>query len=184
MRRFSKRLFLVECWYRNKLLFFASLAFIALELYGHKTGCEITPALDYDMYSRKIHATHDSALVIKTGDHLLDLFHTVDEPRRMMIYSTLSGFYDGVRTNRKDPMADQTAILLKKHPYMRTLAGNILNEITDYDRYPGWLVRYMQHAVDRSVDTAKILFLHLHYDAANLPIVDSIKPMYEFTATP
>src|SRR5580693_7765810 len=99
MRYLLNRLFLVRCFRQNKALFFLVLLFILFVAYGHRTGCEITPFYIFGMYTGKGQAKKDSLLLVKVwndrpGDtgRVLNLYHTIDEPRRMMIFSTLDGY--------------------------------------------------------------------------------------------
>jgi len=138
------------------LLFFLAIIFIGAVLYGHKSSCEITPALVPGMYAGVEQRSTDDFLVIMADSELLDLHHTFDEPRRMMIYFTLSAFYQAV-------------------PYQ----GAAVNTREDYGRYLPWLLQYIRHSVNKDIQRLGIYQLHVHYDKQNLPVADYRKKLYE-----
>lgn len=180
MRPFFNRLFLVRCWRQNRILFFISLLFISAAIYGHRTGCEITPALDFAMYSSVHRSKQDSFLLVQVHGKTLDLYHTLDEPRRMMIFSTLMAYHRGVLNGHRDPAEDLVTAVVAKHPFMRPLSGRAFCKPGDYKGYLPWLGRYLRHAVDENADTFRVSLLSLHYNDRNLPVTDSIKPLYTF----
>jgi len=160
------------------LLFFLAIIFIGAVLYGHKSSCEITPALVPGMYAGMEQRTEDDFLVITIDNALLDLHHTVDEPRRMMIYSTLSAFYQGVAAG-EDPKAPAIRELVRKHPFMTPLSMHAVNAGEDYGRYLPWLLQYIRHSVDKDIRRLGVYQLHVHYDKQNLPVADYRKILYE-----
>gem|GEM_PF-1228167 len=178
LRSYIQRLYLVRCWQEYKLLFFLAIIFIGAVLYGHKSSCEITPALVPGMYAGMEQRTEDDFLVITADNALLDLHHTVDEPRRMMIYSTLSAFYQGVAAG-EDPKAPAIRELVRKHPFMKPLSMHAVNAGEDYGRYLPWLLQYIRHSVDKDIRRLGVYQLHVHYDKQNLPVADYRKILYE-----
>jgi hypothetical protein len=165
------------------LLFFIAIIFIAAVLYGHKTSCEITPALVLGMYTSTEQTGSDDFLVIIADSQLLDLYHTFDEPRRMMIYSTLSAFcqarpYQGAPPG-EDPKLDAIRTIVQKHPFMQPLALHAVSSPQAYDRYLPWLLQYIRHAVDKRIHHLAVYQLHVHYDHQDLPVADYRKLLYE-----
>ncbi len=183
LRSYIQRLYLVRCWQEYKLLFFLAIIFIGAVLYGHKSSCEITPALVLGMYAGREQRSADDFLVITADNELLDLHHTLDEPRRMMIYSTLSAFYQAVPYQGapagEDPKAPAIRELVRKHPYMRLLSSHAMNAKEDYGQYLPWLLQYIRHSVNRDIQHLGIYQLHVHYDKQNLPVADYRKILYE-----
>lgn len=183
LRRYIQRLYLVRCYRENKLLFFLSMLFIAAVLYGHKSSCEITPALVAGMYTTAEQKESDDLLILMADNELLDLHHTIDEPRRMMIYSTLDAFYQvapyqGAAQGR-DPKDEAIRELVRKHPFIRTLSAKALNPPEAYERYLPWLLNYLRHAVDKNIHHLGVYQLHIHYNEKNLPVADYRKVLYE-----
>mgnify|MGYP006983379606 FL=1 len=183
LRSYIQRLYLVRCWQEYKLLFFLAIIFIGAVLYGHKSSCEVTPALVMGMYAGREQRSADDFLVITADNELLDLHHTLDEPRRMMIYSTLSAFYQAVPYQGapagEDPKAPAIRELVRKHPYMRLLSSHAMNAKEDYGQYLPWLLQYIRHSVKRDIQHLGIYQLHVHYDKQNLPVADYRKILYE-----
>ena len=165
------------------MLFFLAIIFIGAVLYGHKSSCEITPALVPGMYAGVEQRSTDDFLVIMADKELLDLHHTFDEPRRMMIYFTLSAFYQAVpyqgAAAGEDPKAPAIRELLRKHPYMKLLSADAVNTREDYGRYLPWLLQYIRHSVNKDIQRLGIYQLHVHYDKQNLPVADYRKKLYE-----
>lgn len=183
LRSYIQRLYLVRCYQEYKLLFFLAIIFIGAVLYGHKSSCEITPALVPGMYAGMEQRGTDDFLVIMADSELLDLHHTFDEPRRMMIYFTLSAFYQAVPFQGaavgEDPKAPAIRELLRKHPYMKLLSTHAVNAREDYERYLPWLLQYIRHSVNKDIQRLGIYQLHVHYDKQNLPVADYRKKLYE-----
>jgi len=184
MGPFVNRLFLVKCWRQNKLLFFIILFFIGAAIYGHRTGCEITPALDFAMYSGIHHTRTDSFLLVKANGRIPELYHTIDEPRRMMVYSTLAAYHRGALAGYHDPAEPSVLAVVNRHPFMGPLSHRAVCRPDDYAQYPSWLLKYLQTAVDKDIRAVDILLLHLHYNEQELPVTDSIKHLYTFEPIP
>jgi hypothetical protein len=169
------------------LLFFLAVFFIGAVLYGHKSSCEITPALVLGMYATAEQRSSDDFMVIMTDSELLDLHHTLDEPRRMMIYSTLSAFYQAVPYQGapagEDPKTPAIRELVHKHPYMRPLSAHAVNKPEDYGQYLPWLLQYIRHSVNKDIQRLGIYQLHVHYDNQNLPVADYRKLLYELESS-
>jgi hypothetical protein len=183
LRRYIQRLYLVRCFRENKLLFSLSILFIAAVLYGHKSSCEITPALVAGMYTTAEHRESDDLLMLMADTELLDLHHTIDEPRRMMIYSTLDAFYQAYpyqgAEQAKDPKEEAIRELVRKHPFIRTLSVGAVNPPEAYGSYLPWLMNYLRHAVDKKIHHLGIYQLHVHYNEENIPVADYRKVLYE-----
>jgi hypothetical protein len=183
LRSYIQKLYLVRCFREYKLLFFLAIIFIGAVLYGHKTSCEITPALVPGMYTTTDQRNTDDFLIIVADSTQLDLYHTLDEPRRMMIYSTLSAYnevvpYQGAAAG-EDPKAAAIRSLVSKHPYMKLLSSHAVNGREDYERYLPWLLQYIRHSVNMGIRRLGIYQLHVHYDKQNLPQADYRKLLYE-----
>jgi hypothetical protein len=182
LRSYIQRLYLVRCYREHKLLFFLSIIFIGTALYGHKSTCEITPALVMGMYTSAEQTSSNDFLIVMADSELLDLHHTIDEPRRMMIYSTLAGFYQAVPYQGaagEDPKERSIQELIHKHPFMRTLGAHAGNPPGSYGQYLPWLLKYLQYSVNKNIHHLGIYQLHLHYDEQNLPVADYRKALYE-----
>jgi hypothetical protein len=183
LRSYIQRWYLVRCFREYKLLFFLAIIFIGAVLYGHKSSCEITPALVPGMYASTGKRVSDDFLVIVADSELLDLHHTLDEPRRMMIYSTLSAFcqvapYQGAPVG-EDPKTAAIRAMVRKHPFMELLSSRAVNKTDDYGRYLPWLLKYIRHSVTRDIQRLSIYQLHVHYDKQDLPVADYRKLLYE-----
>jgi hypothetical protein len=179
----SNRLYLVRCFRQNKFLFLLALLFIGVVFYGHKTGCEITPALVFSMYTSHQHVEKDSFLKVAIDGRDISLFHTIDEPRRMMIFSTLSAYRQGMLAGGRDPQEAVLTNAVQKHPFISFLAKRAFCMPEDYQQYLPWLLRYIQNAVDPTVSRIDISGVYIHYDIQNLPVADSTRHLYEFEAT-
>jgi hypothetical protein len=178
--RFLRRLYLFRCFEYNRVLFFAILLFISMVIYGHRSSCEITPAFTFGMYSQKSYSTRDSFFLIQTDDNrYLNLWHTADEPRRMMIFSTLAAFHRGAINLFQDPARPGIERVAKKHPFMRSLAKAAFCKRNDYEHYLPWLLEYTKKAVDPSIRKLNISITYIHYDLNNLPVADSTKQLYK-----
>lgn len=181
MQRILDRLYLVKCYRHHKFLFFVSIFFIGAILYGHKTNCEITPGLILGMYSSARQVEKDSFLLIVVNDAApIRLYHTIDEPRRMMIFSTLSAYHQGASASYEDPEEQAIGLIVRKHPFIRPLSRNTYNTRADYEAYLPWLLKYMQEAVSKEIKKITISLQYFHYDAQNLPVTDSTHSLYEF----
>jgi len=183
MRPFFNRLFLVRCWRQNRVLFFISVLFIGTAIYGHRTGCEITPALDFAMYSGVHDTKQDSFLRLRVNDRNLDLFHTLDEPRRMMIFSTLGAYHRGMLAGNRDPVEPLVKAVVAKHPFIKPISGRAWCQPEDYAGYLPWLSRYLQHALHEDVHSLQVSLLSIHYNDLQLPVADTVKPLYTFEQT-
>lgn len=181
MQRLLRRLYLVKCFRHHKLLFFVSLLFILAAFYGHKSSCEITPSLVIAMYSGSHQSEKDSLWLITVNDTVrLDLTHTIDEPRRMMIFSTLAAYHRGVLAGYKDPQENAIRLVVSKHPFLSPLSRGTYNTGADYARYLPWLLRYLQGAVDGKIKKIGLSLQYIHYDDRNLPVADSTHFLYEY----
>jgi hypothetical protein len=173
------KLYLVYCYHRNKVFFVLMLLFMAGILYGHKTNLPITPAFIANVYTLKSDTRKDSFLTITVnGQTPLNLFHTIDEPRRMMIYSTLSAYHQGMLRGKTDPdlaLIDKT---VDKHPFLRPLRRAIGCRAADYDHYLPWLLRYIRASVSDTINMLDINMSYIHYTERDLPIADSTKHLY------
>ncbi|MDP4151724.1 MAG: hypothetical protein Q8927_06565 [Bacteroidota bacterium] len=173
------RLYLVRCFRENKFLFIVICLFLALAAYDHRTGNEITPAFVFSMFSQKHVSTQGNFFLIRVnGGDTLNMHHTIDEPRRMMIFSTLSAYHDGQLAGPGDPHRDAVAAIVAKHPFMAALSRGACCSRADYERYLPWLLGYLRHAVDEKIERIDIEQCWFHYDAENLPVTDSLKPLY------
>ncbi len=174
-----RKLYLVRCFFENKIFFALLVLFIAAVYYGHKTNLPITPAFITNMFILKGDTKKDSYLTITVnGQTLLNLTHTFDEPRRMMIYSTLDAYHQGMLNGEKDPMLASIDQTVSKHPFLRGLRSAIGCRKTDYDQYLPWLLKYIQTSVSDSIKRLDIGMAYIHYDDRNLPVADSTKPLY------
>jgi hypothetical protein len=177
----SRQYFLVKCFYQNKPLFFLILLFFCLTVYCHKTNCEITPFFIFGMYTGKSEVRKDSFLLIRVNNEkTLNLYHTIDEPRRMMIFSTLTAYYRGVSGGYKDPFEAPISAIGRKHPFMRSLAGTAYCRKEDYLAYPSWFLSYLRSAVGKDIRTIDISMSYIHFDDHNLPVSDSLRHLYQF----
>jgi hypothetical protein len=175
-----RKLYLVRCFYDNKILFALLILFIAAICYGHKTGLPVTPAFISNLYILKGDTRKDSFLFITVnGQTQLNLSHTFDEPRRMMIYSTLEAYHQGMLNGATDPMQAAIDQTVGKHPFLRGLRTAIGCRKSDYDRYLPWLLKYMQYSVSDSIKRLDIGMSFIHYDDRNLPVADSTKHLYQ-----
>ncbi|MBK7883146.1 MAG: hypothetical protein IPJ81_04585 [Chitinophagaceae bacterium] len=104
---------------------------------------------------------------------LLNLTHTYDEPRRMMIFSTLFLYHNGAKNNYIDPIKIASEKIALKHPYLSFLQKFAYCEKERYLAYLPWLKKYMHHAVDKEIKTIKIYQNYIHYTDQNLPFIDS-----------
>jgi len=181
MQRLLRRLYLVKCFRHHKLLFFVSLLFILAALYGHRSSCEITPSLVVAMFSGSRQTEKDSFWLITVNDSVrLNLLHTIDEPRRMMIFSTLAAYHRGVLAGYKDPQEEAIRLVVSKHPFLRPLSRDTYNTGAGYASYLPWLLRYLQTAVDKKINKIELSLQYIHYDLRNLPVADSTHSLYEF----
>jgi hypothetical protein len=181
MREVLNRLYLVRCYRENKFLFIVIVLFLSLVAYDHRTGNEITPAFVFSMFSQKHVSRQGSFLLIRlNGADTLNLYHTLDEPRRMMIFSTLSAYHDAVLAGYGDSHRDAVAAIVAKHPFMGSLSKGACCSRADYDRYLPWLLDYLRHAVDAKIERIDIDQCWFHYDGQNLPVTDSLKHRYEW----
>ena len=154
--------------------------FILMIWWGHQTNLPITPAFITNMYMLKGDSKKDSFLFITVnGQSELNLFHTFDEPRRMMIYSTLDAYHQGMLNGKTDPLQTSIDRTVGKHPFLRGLRAAICCRKTDYDHYLPWLLQYMQSAVSDSIKKLDIGMAFIHYDDRNLPVADSTKHLYQ-----
>jgi hypothetical protein len=181
MQRLLRRLYLVKCFRHHKLLFFVSVLFILAALYGHKSSCEITPALVMGMYSSSQQTEKDSCWLVTVNDSVRpDLTHTIDEPRRMMIFSTLAAYHRGVLAGYEDPQEKPIRLVVAKHPFLRPINRNTYNTGDDYAAYLPWLLSYLQEAVDGKIKKIGLSLQYFHYDDRNLPVADSTHFLYEY----
>jgi hypothetical protein len=181
VQRSFNRLYLVKCYRHHKFLFFLSIFFIGAVFYGHKTSCEITPALVLGMYTGSRQAEKDSLLLVTVNDQTpVHLYHTIDEPRRMMIFSTLAAYHQGVLAGFEDPQEKMIGLTVNKHPFLRPFSKNSYNTRDDYALYPAWLLKYMQGALGEGIKKITISQQYIHYDDRNLPVADSTHSLYEF----
>ena len=175
-----KKLYLISCFRRNKGIFALSIVFILMICYGHKTNLPITPAFITNMYILKSDSKTDSFLFITiNGRTPLNLSHTFDEPRRMMIYSTLEAYHQGMLNGETDPLQTSIDRTVSKHPFLRGLRAAICCRKADYEHYLPWLLQYMQEAVSDSIKRLDIGMAFIHYDDRNLPVGDSTKYLYQ-----
>lgn len=165
------------------MLFFLAIFFIGAVLYGHKSSCEITPALVMGLYADRQQIKSSDFLVIKADSSWLDLYHTIDEPRRLMINYTMSAFHEVVPYQGAEPGIDPKSLavreLVLKHPYMRLLSLRAANSSHDYELYLPWLLRYIRHSLNKDFHRLGIYQLHVHYDNQNLPVKDYCRLLYE-----
>ncbi|MES1159715.1 MAG: hypothetical protein ABUM51_03085 [Bacteroidota bacterium] len=181
MQQLPGRLFLVKCFRHHKLLFFVVLLFILVALYGHKSSCEITPSLVVAMYSGSHQTEKDSFWLVTVNDSVrLHLTHAIDEPRRMMIFSTLAAYHRGVLAGYKDPQEKAIRQVVDKHPFLSPFSRDTYNTGADYANYLPWLLRYLQGAVDGKINKIQLSLQYIHYDSRNLPVADSIHSLYAF----
>ena len=181
MQRLLSRLYLVKCFRHHKFLFFVTFLFILAALYGHKSSCEITPSLVVAMYSGSHQTEKDSFWLVTINDSVkLDLTHTIDEPRRMMIFSTLAAYHRGVLAGDKDPQENAIRLVVGKHPFLSPLSRETYNTGADYANYLPWLLKYIQGAVDKKINKIELSLQYIHYDGRNLPVADSTHSLYAF----
>jgi hypothetical protein len=174
-----KKLYLISCFRRSKAFFALLLLFIIMIAYGHKTNLPVTPAFISNMYILKGDSKTGSFLFITVnGQTLLNLPHTFDEPRRMMIYSSLEAYHQGMLNGETDPLQASIDRTVGKHPFLRGLSTAICCRKADYEHYLPWLLRYMQSAVSDSIKKLDIGISFIHYDDRNLPVTDSTKYLY------
>ena len=184
MQRFFDRLYLVRCFRQHKFLFFVSVLFVLAVLYGHKTTCEITPSVVMAVDRGIRSGEKDSLFLITINDSIrLRLSHTIDEPRRKMIYSTLTAYHRGVLAGYEDPQVRAIGVVVGRHPYMHLLSLYSHNTRADYTKYLPWLLRYLQEAVDKKIEKIAIALQYIHYDDRNLPVADSTHSLYVFQQT-
>jgi hypothetical protein len=175
-----KNLYLISCFRRSKAFFALLLLFIIMIAYGHKTNLPVTPAFISNMYILKGDSKKDSSLFITiNGRTLLNLSHAYDEPRRMLIYSTLDAYHQGILHGKTDPQEPSIDRTVSKHPFLRGLRAAICCQKADYDHYLPWLLQYMQSAVSDSIKRLDIGMSYIHYDDRNLPVADSTKHLYQ-----
>jgi hypothetical protein len=179
---YMQRLYLVKCYRQHKFLFFVSLIFIGAVLYGHKTSCEIFPAIVPGMYAGTTETSTSDFLYLVADSQDLDLHHTIDEPRRMMIFSTLAA-YDQGALSLLDPTENAIRKLVQRHPFMKMLAANTVNTPGSYKQYLPWLRQYLRYAVNKDIHHLYVYQLHVHYDEHNLPVADYHKLLYELDST-
>lgn len=177
---FLSKLYLVRCYRQHKGLFILSIGFILAAAYGHKTNCEITPALVFSMYTGSRQVQNDSFFVVSVNGKPLDLHHTIDEPRRMMIYSSLAAFHQGVLAGYQSPEQDAVLRILQKHPLIPLPGKKALCTPYAYTHYLPWLRSYIRAAVAQQADRISISQVYFHYDRQDLPIVDSTRQAYAF----
>lgn len=174
------KLYLVYYYHRNKFLFVLILLFMVGILYGHKTNLPITPALMPNMYFLKTLVKQDSFLTITVnGRTTLDLTCTLDEPRRMLIYSTLIAFHAGMVNGKKDPDLELIDRTVHKHPFLHGLRQVVGCRETDYDRYLPWLLKYIRASVSDTIRRLDIGMTYIHYNQQDLPVEDSAKQYYQ-----
>jgi len=173
------KLYLISCFRRSKAFFALLVLFIIMAAYGHKTNLPITPAFISNMYILKGDSKTGSFLWIAINRQTeLNLYHTFDEPRRMMIYSTLEAYHQGILNGETDPQQASIDRTVGKYPFLRGLRGAICCRKADYDHYLPWLLRYMQSAVSDSIKRLDIGISFIHYNDRNLPVTDSTKYLY------
>jgi hypothetical protein len=174
-----RKLYLVRCFYNNKIFFALLIIFIAAVCYGHKTNLPITPAFISNVYILKGDTKKDSFLFITVnGTTLLNLHHTFDEPRRMMIYSTLETYRQAALNGGTDPELALIDRTVKKHPFLHGLRQAIGWKAGNYDHYLPWLLKYIRASVSDSVKRLDVGVAYIHYNDRNLPVTDSTKPLY------
>jgi hypothetical protein len=175
-----KKLYLIRVYRRNKAFFALLVVFLAAIWYGHKTNLPITPAFISNMYALKGISRTDSFLYIDiNGQTTLNLTHTFDEPRRMMIYSTLFAYHRAMLNGEVDPgqaMIDRT---VQKHPFLRGLRNANYCGKHDYDAYLPWLLTYIRASCSDTIRRLDIGMSYFHYDDRNLPVPDSTKHLYQ-----
>jgi hypothetical protein len=174
-----KKLYLIYCYRRNKALFALIVGFIAAIVYGHKTNLPITPAFISSMYmDRSISRTDSFLYITLNGQTTLNLTHTYDEPRRMMIYSTLLAYHRAMLNGEVDPERALIDRTVQKHPFLRGLSNASRCDRQDYDRYLPWLLTYIRASCSDTIRRLDIGMSYFHYDGRNLPVADSSKHLY------
>jgi hypothetical protein len=135
---------------------------------------EFTPFFHFGAYSQKIEISQDYFFSIQIDNgRNLNFPHTFDEPRRMMIFSTLNNYHEGILNNKTDPSGISGAAIAKKYRLLAPIQKAAFCKANDYNNYLGWLKKYLQLSVNPGIKKIKIFQNYLHFDNSNVPLLDS-----------
>jgi hypothetical protein len=163
-------MYLVSIHRHSKWLFAVVAAGILMQLAATYTGMELTPFLNYGMYTHAAKSTaKQKILVVEIDGERFDLYSVQDVTRQVML-SNLR-WYAHVKS-AGDPNQAVIDRLLKTESNLRkALRTNLVNNEDHIDAFPAWFVSYISRFTNTTNGVA-VYVVNLRFENETVQEID------------
>ena len=151
-----KRLYLVQLYQQNKILFYLIIVFIVLQGFFTYKGVECFPFFNYGMYSEPIEKKHrNEGVIFIINDSIYDI-EKQQNINSSFLLNTVNHYLKIKYNNFEDPVLQVLKSRFEKYPIiMDFLKPKLINNHT-HKKYSAWIRSYLEIKLDLSIKSIQI----------------------------